>query len=252
MKLIRLSASVGSRLFGNTVSVGLARRGGHEHWTWRLLEHLQRDAAAQPGRKLAAARGAEDDQVGTPLGGFGGDLLGGLADQGVANLPRGGHACHAKLKDCCLGGVGGRGVRLEREAPAAVAFAQVEVQDAGLAHAGAACQFHYGSYLAGIGDRDEHSLVKGRRRGLRVGRQGFAVNRRLARHVRLLTLAARALGGARVGSYGCNRKADELDSKLPDSNAVQPPPPPGGAGVNPGADSSPAEGCSMASYLPYG
>ena len=55
VKLIRLSASLGSRLFGNAVSVALARGGGNEHRAWRVLEHLQRHAAAQPGRKLAPA-----------------------------------------------------------------------------------------------------------------------------------------------------------------------------------------------------
>src|SRR5215469_14191031 len=102
----------------------------------------------------------------------------------MADLPGGCHACHAKLEDGCFGGVGGRGIGLEREAPAAVALAQVEVQDAGLAHAGPACQLHHRPYLVGIGDRDEHPLVKGRRRGLRVGRQCFAVNRHVDRHKR--------------------------------------------------------------------
>ena len=56
MKLIRLSASLGGRLrHGSTVNVGLARGGGHEHRAWRVLEHLQPHATAQPGGKLAAA-----------------------------------------------------------------------------------------------------------------------------------------------------------------------------------------------------
>ena len=40
---------------GNTVRVGLTRRGGHEDRAGRVPEHLERHAAAQPGRKLAAA-----------------------------------------------------------------------------------------------------------------------------------------------------------------------------------------------------
>ena len=59
------------------------------------------------------------------------------------------------------------------------------MQDAGLAHAGPACQFYHRPYLVGIGDRDEHPLVKRRRRGLHVGRQYFFVNRHLDRHEEL-------------------------------------------------------------------
>jgi hypothetical protein len=52
----RLSAH-GGGLFcrGSVVRAGLTRGGGHQDRAWRLLEHLQRHAAAQPGRKLAAA-----------------------------------------------------------------------------------------------------------------------------------------------------------------------------------------------------
>jgi len=108
-----------------------------------------------------------------------GDGVGGLAEQGMADVPGGGHAGHAKLEDGCLGGVGGRGVGLEREALAAVALAQVEVQGASLAHAGLAGQLHRRPDLAGIGDRDEYPLVEGRRGGLRAGGHCCVVNRHL-------------------------------------------------------------------------
>lgn len=51
-----LSAHGGGMLCrGTTVRVGLTRGGGHEDRAGRMLEHLQRHAAAQPGGKLAAA-----------------------------------------------------------------------------------------------------------------------------------------------------------------------------------------------------
>src|SRR5215813_5923011 len=136
----------------------------------------------------------------------------------MADVAGGCRACHAELEDGCLGGVGGRGVRLEREAPTTVALAQVEVQDAGLAHAGPACELYYRPYLVSIGDRDEHSLVQGRRRGLQAGLQYFVVRRHLDRHEELLTRAARRRQCQ--GVHGRNTKAYELDSKLPCSNAV--------------------------------
>ena len=47
----------------------------------------------------------------------------------------------------------------------------------------------------------------------------------------------------RQGGHACDDcKADELDSKLANSNAVQLPPGPRGPGVSPGADSSHAVG----------
>jgi hypothetical protein len=52
----RLLVRGGSMLCcGDTVRVGLTRWGGHQDRAWRVLEHLQRHAAAQPGRELAAA-----------------------------------------------------------------------------------------------------------------------------------------------------------------------------------------------------
>jgi hypothetical protein len=51
-----LSAHGGSMFCrGSTVRIGLTRWGRHEDRAWRVLEHLERHAAAQPGRKLAAA-----------------------------------------------------------------------------------------------------------------------------------------------------------------------------------------------------
>ena len=61
-----------------------------------------------------------------------------------------------------------------------------------------------------------------------------------------LTLAARSSQDVHAGA---NAKANELDSKLSNSSAVQLPPPPGRATVGPGADSGHAHGCSKASYL---
>src|SRR4051794_12160632 len=74
----------------------------------------------------------------------------------MADLPGGCRACHAKLEDGCLGGVGGRGIGLEREAPTTVALTQVEVQDAGLAHAGPACQLcHWGDNVVWVWEGSE-------------------------------------------------------------------------------------------------
>ena len=48
---------------GNSVRVGVIRWGGHQDRAWRVLEHLERHAAEQPGRKLAAASYAAEAAV---------------------------------------------------------------------------------------------------------------------------------------------------------------------------------------------
>jgi len=122
-----------------------------------VLDHAERHAAEQPGHELATARGAEHDQIRSPLGGLGDDLLGNPPDEGGANLPRGRDARHAQLEDGRLDDFGGRGISLQREAPSPGDLARIEVQDAGLAHAGSPRQLHHVLHLAGVRHGYQHA-----------------------------------------------------------------------------------------------
>src|SRR5262249_8001276 len=181
--------------------------------------------AERPRGVFAPPRRAEDDEVGAPLGGFGNDRLGGLADQSVQQLARGRDARHAKLEDPGLDYIGRCGFRLGRVAAAANALAKIEVQDACFAGARTARELCGPPGLACVQDwyepsAEDLSCARGgvSRRYLVARGPSVRAGRSVARHCATLLTSCRPPVLAWVVSQrrlllGSNCKAFALDSE---------------------------------------